>query len=256
MTHIIAIVNHKGGVGKTTSTVNIGAGLSKIHKKRVLIIDLDPQANATSSLGHSTDDQEIGIYHALTGRENLHIVNIESRLDIIPANILLSRAEKELSDETGREYILKELLEKFKDDYEYILIDCPPSMGVLTLNALTASTDIFIPLEPEFLSLKGLNNILRVVSLIQQRINPDTKITGVFLTRFDTRTSLHKSAENVANQHFADKVFKTKIRRNIALAEAPSFGKHIFSHDEKSIGAQDYTALTKEIIMLHKSSKK
>lgn len=248
MTRIISIVNHKGGVGKTTSTVNIGAALSKFHKQRVLLVDLDPQANLTSSLGLSTHDDEIGIYHALTGRSTLHIMNVESRMDIIPANILLSKAEKELNDETGREYILKELLEKVKEYYDYIILDCPPSMGVLTLNALTASTDIFIPLEPEFLSLRGLNNILRVVQLVQQRINQDVDITGVFLTRYDTRTSLHKNALEIANKHFSGKVFKTKIRRNIALAEAPSFGTHIFGHSPQSIGAEDYKALTQEII--------
>lgn len=247
MTHILSIVNHKGGVGKTTSTVNIGAALAKFHKQRVLLIDLDAQANLTSSVGASSNDDDIGIYHAMTGKAPIHILNVESRIDIFPANILLSKAEGELNDETGREYILKELLENIKSDYDYILIDCPPSMGVLTINALTASTGIFIPLEPEFLSLRGLNNILKVVQLVQKRINEKADITGVFLTRFDKRTSLHKNALETAIKHFGDKVLKTQIRRNIALAEAPSFGNHIYNHSPNSIGAEDYKALTKEI---------
>lgn len=248
MARKISIINHKGGVGKTTSTVNIGAALAKFHKKKVLLIDLDSQANLTSSLGISTDPENTNIYHALTKQDDLHIITVESRIDVIPSSILLARAEGELNNETGREYILKELLEDIEEAYDYILMDCPPSLGVLTINALTASTDIFIPLEPEFLSLKGLNNILQVIQVVQQRINKKTAITGVFLTRYDSRTSLHKNALEIANKHFGDKVFQTKIRRNISLAEAPSKGQHIFAYSPKSIGAEDYKNLVKEIV--------
>ncbi|MBN1252993.1 MAG: ParA family protein [Bacteroidales bacterium] len=245
MGKVIACSNHKGGVGKTTSVVNIGAGLAKLQKK-VLLIDLDPQANLTQSFG--IIKPEFTIYEALKGEHELEPIKINDFLDIVASTLDLSGAEMELSSEAGREYIFNELLEKVKDNYEYILIDCPPSLGLLTINALTAADDLFIPIQPHFLAIKGLTKIIEVKDKVKKRLNKRLEITGVFVTQYDKRKILHRDVVDTINTYFQDKVFNSKIRDNIALAEAPSAGQDIFSYNSKCYGSEDYMLLCKEIL--------
>lgn len=247
MTRVIAFANHKGGVGKTTSVANIGAALAaKGHN--TLLIDMDAQQNLTFSfLSEQGEDVEVSLYDALMGRKPLPITNIKPGLDLVPASIDLAMAETELAAQLSREFILKDLLESVTDRYDYILIDCPPSLGLITYNALTAATDLYIPLTAEALPLKGLNMLEEVVNLISRRLNPALAVSGVFFTRYSNR---RLNAAVVANieQRYGEKVFKTKIRENIALAEAPLEGKDIFSYAPGCNGAADYKQLTEEIL--------
>lgn len=246
---VIAISNHKGGVGKTTSTVNIGAGLSIGNNnnkcKHVLLIDLDPQANLTQSLGVSP---EATIYGALRGEYPLTPITLTPTLHLIASTIDLSGAEIELSGEAGREFVLRDLIEPLKKHYDYILIDCPPSLGLLTLNALTAADEVYIPLQTQYLALQGLTKLIEVVDKVKKRLNKKLTIGGVILTQFDSRKVLDKDIASSVIDHFKGKVFDTKIRNNIALAEAPSVGQDIFRYNIKSAGAEDYQALCNEII--------
>jgi len=242
---IISIANHKGGVGKTTSTINIGAGLNKLRKK-ILLIDLDSQANLTQSLG-VIDPQET-IYGALRGEYKLKPLQVLKGLDLIPSTLDLSGAEIELSSETGREYILRELLEPLRGEYDYILIDNPPSLGLLTINAFTASQEILIPLQAQYLAMRGLTKLIEVIDKIQNRLNKELQIGGVFVTQYDNRKVLNRTVGNDIEAYFKDKVFKTKIRDNVALAEAPINGEDIFRYNPSSYGATDYLALCKEIL--------
>ncbi len=253
MSRVISISNHKGGVGKTTSVVNLGAAFANL-KKKVLLIDMDPQANMTVSLG--IEESENNIYKALKGEQNLTPIKIYKNLDIIASTLDLSGAETELSAEAGREYIFGELLEPIRNNYDYIIIDCPPSLGLLTVNAFTASDEIFIPIQPHYLAIKGLTKILEVVNKIKKRLNRNLEITGVFVTMFDRRKILHKDIYETIITYFQDRVFRTQIRENIALAEAPSAGLDIFRYDAKSNGADDYTYLAKEIIRTDKKKNK
>ncbi len=250
MGRIIACSNHKGGVGKTTSVVNIGAGLALLNKK-VLLVDMDPQANLTQSFGIT--EPEFTIYEALKGEEALKPININNKLDIIASTLDLSGVEMELSSEAGREYIFAELIEPLTDKYDYILLDCPPSLGLLTINAFTAADELFIPLQPHYLAIKGLTKIIEVKDKVKKRLNRRIEITGVFITQYDRRKILHRDVLDTINTYFKDKVFKAKIRENISLAEAPSNGTDIFSYNKKSYGAEDYMLLCKEIIKRHKS---
>ena len=245
MSKVISISNHKGGVGKTTSAINIGAGLN-ILKKKVLLIDLDPQANLSQSLG--LINEPINIYGALRGEYKLEPIEIRKGLDVIPSTLDLSGAEVELSSEPGREYILKELIEPLRASYDFIIIDSPPSLGLLTINSFTASDLIFIPLQAQYLALQGLAKLVEVVDKIKQRLNKGLKVGGVFITQYDSRKVLNRDVVETIQAHFKDEVFKTKIRDNIALAEAPSQGLDIFRYNIKSNGAEDYLALSKEII--------
>lgn len=245
MSRIIAVSNHKGGVGKTTSVVNIGAGLNQLRKK-VLLIDMDPQANLTQSLG--VKKPAVTIYESLKGEAPLTPINILKNFDIVPSTLDLSGAEIELSSEAGREYILDELLEPFKDKYDFIIIDCPPSLGLLTINALTTATEVFIPLQSHYLAIKGLTKIVEVIDKVRKRLNKKLHISGVFVTQFDKRKVLHRDVAETINTYFQEKVFKTKIRDNIALAEAPSSGVDIFRYCPKCFGSEDYKALSKEIV--------
>lgn len=251
MGRIIACSNHKGGVGKTTSVVNIGAGLAKL-KKKVLLVDMDPQANLTQSFGIS--NPEFTVYEGLKGEHELEPINVDKNLDIIPSSLDLSGAEMELSSEAGREYIFKELMDPLVDDYDYIFIDCPPSLGLLTINALTAADELFIPLQPHYLAIKGLTKIIEIKDKVKKRLNRKIEITGVFVTQFDRRKILHRDVVDTINTYFQDKVFKSKIRENIALAEAPSMGTDIFRYNPDSYGADDYMNLCKEIIKRHNST--
>jgi chromosome partitioning protein len=245
MSKLIAISNHKGGVGKTTSAINIGAGLNKLGKT-VLLIDLDPQANLSQSLG--IIEQERNIYGALRGEYKLEPIQILKGLDLIPSTLDLSGAEVELSGEAGREYILRELIEPLRSSYDYILIDSPPSLGLLTINAFTASDEILIPLQAQYLALQGLAKLIEVVDKIKKRLNKDLRIGGVIVTQYDSRKVLNRDVVDTIEAHFKEDVFKTKIRDNIALAEAPAQGLDIFRYNPKSYGAEDYLSLCKEII--------
>ena len=245
MSKVIAVTNHKGGVGKTTSTINIGAGLAKLGK-RVLLIDLDPQANLSQSLG--IKDPSATIYGAIRGEHPLQPVNVLKRLDVVPSTLDLSGAEIELSSETGREYILRELLEPVKGSYDYVIIDSPPSLGLLTVNALTSADEILIPLQAQYLALQGLSKLLEIVDKIQKRLNKGLRIGGVFITQYDSRKILTRNVVETIESHFKDTVYKTKIRDNVALAEAPTQGQDIFRYNPTSYGALDYLALCKEIV--------
>ncbi|OQY03857.1 MAG: chromosome partitioning protein ParA [Bacteroidetes bacterium 4572_117] len=249
MGKIIACSNHKGGVGKTTSVVNIGAGLA-ILKKKVLLVDLDPQANLTQSYGVNKPDYTI--YEALKGEHELMPIKIDKYLDIVASTLDLSGAEMELSSEAGREYIFTELIDPIRNNYDYIFIDCPPSLGLLTINALTSADELYIPLQPHYLAIKGLTKIIEVTDKVKKRLNKQLEITGVFVTQFDKRKILHRDVVDTINTYFQQKVFNTKIRDNIALAEAPSMGLDIFRYNKKSYGAEDYMKLCKEIIKRQK----
>ncbi|MAO64823.1 MAG: chromosome partitioning protein ParA [Balneola sp.] len=244
----IALTNQKGGVGKTTTTINLGAGLAKLGKK-VLLIDLDPQANLTYSLRTHSHRLEKTVYHALRGTAKLdEIIISHNGFDFIPSSLELSGAELELASEPARESLLKNVIKDLeKSDYDYVLIDCPPNLGLLTLNAFTAVKDIYIVLQSEYLALHGLSKLLDLVKIVQQRLNNQLKVGGIICTLYDGRKNLNKEVVGHIKDYFGSKVFKTIIRDNVALAEAPSHHKTIFEYDGNSAGAEDYFALAKEI---------
>ncbi|PIZ32817.1 MAG: chromosome partitioning protein ParA [Alphaproteobacteria bacterium CG_4_10_14_0_8_um_filter_37_21] len=242
---IFAISNHKGGVGKTTSTVNIGAGFA-LKGKKVLLIDLDPQANLTQSLG--IKNPEISIYDNLRGEKNIIPIEVKKNLYVLPSSLDLSAAEIELNAEPGREYILRDIISKIKDRFDYILIDCPPSLGLLTINALTASNHVIIPLQAEFLPLKGLVKLNDVIEKIKNRLNPALNIIAVFLTQYDHRKVLNRDVSEMIKDFYGDKMLESKISSNIALAEAPSQGKDIFLYNKNCKGATDYKQLCEELL--------
>ncbi len=245
MSKIFAVSNYKGGVGKTTSTINLGAALA-YKKRKVLLIDLDPQANLTISLGIT--DVKISIYENLRGKSNVEPIKYKNNLSILPSSLDLSAAEIELSSEPGREYILKEIIKKLQREFDYIFIDCPPSLGLLTINALTASQYVIIPMQAEYLPLRGLAKLTEVIEKIQKRLNNKLQIGGVFFTQYDARKILNKDIADSVSAFFLEKLFETKISNNIALAEAPSQGKDIFSYNKNCKGAVDYNTLCEEMI--------
>ncbi|MEI8187334.1 MAG: ParA family protein [Candidatus Saccharibacteria bacterium] len=248
MTHVIAVVNQKGGVGKTTSTINLGAQLAK-NGYKVLIVDADPQGNATSGLGLFGDSFESTTYDILVSNQTIDKVVQETyipNLYIIPANPNLAGAEIDLSTMLNREFKLKESLSSCTHDF--ILIDCPPALGLLSINALTASNLVLIPVQAEYYALEGLSQLLNVIQRVKEGINAKLEILGVFITMYDKRTSLSEQVLSELKKHFGDKVFDAIIPRNIRLAEAPSFGKAIFDHDKWSKGARAYKQLAKEVM--------
>lgn len=246
--NIIAILNHKGGVGKTTTTVNIGAALNR-KGYRVLMIDLDPQANLTQSLGLDSDQNAPNIYQALRGMiPGIQTLTKRDGLDIVPSSLDLSAAEMELSNEISRESILSRLVAPLQDKYDYILIDCPPSLGLLTVNALVASTGLIIPVQAEFLATRGMSRIMSIIDMVKTRLNKQLPILGVLLTRYDSRKILNRDIHDTIKDLFQSDVFTTVIRDNVALAEAPAVGEDIFSYQSGSMGAMDYNAVCEEII--------
>ena len=245
MAHVISLLNHKGGVGKTTSAINVGAGLVELGKK-VLLVDLDPQANLTISLG--IPRQAVTIYEALRGESELESYPYKDGMDVVTASLDLSGAEMELVNEPGREFILRGLFEPVQEEYDFIIIDCPPSLGLLTLNALTSSNAVYIPLQTEFLALQGVAKIKQVIDKVRFRLNKKLKVGGVVATMYDHRKVLNRDVVATIKKYFGDRVFKTMIRNNVALAEAPAQRQDIFAYSPKSNGAQDYLALCKEVV--------
>lgn len=242
---IIAVANNKGGIGKTTSVVNIGAALAEFEK-RTLLIDFDPQANLSKSLG--LRECEKTIYDALISEEKPEIYPVKSNLDIIPANLNLTKAEQQLDPAQGDHHLLKEILTQFESAYDYVLIDCPPSLNILTTSALTAATDMLIPVQAEFLALEGLVTFLDSVKKIKRRINVNLEIAGIFVTRFDQRKVLNRHVIETLETKFPELLMSKPVRENIALAEAPVKRTDIFEYAPKSYGAEDYRFLAREII--------
>ena len=245
---ITAILNQKGGSGKTTTAVNLGSGLQKAEKK-VLVIDIDPQAHLTYSLGINAHELTKTIYDLLKSEIDLSSCLINRKgLHIIPSNLELAGAEISLSNEPGRDFLLKKALKQQGEQYDFIFIDCPPSLGILTLNALTAADSILIPIQTEFLALQGVSTLLKTVDIVKDRLNENLEILGVLGVRFDTRKVLNQQVMQAIKEQFGHKVFETVIRENIALAEAPTRGQSIFEYDKRSKGSEDYLSLSNEIL--------
>lgn len=249
MTKIIAVVNQKGGVGKTTTTINLATAFSTIGKK-ILIIDFDPQGNATTGLGIVEKTKTSGSYEVLIGKVPLQYAYLRTNIPnlyILPANVHLSGAEIELVSLNGREILLKSALKDI-DEFDYIFIDCPPSLGLLTLNALVATHSVLIPLQCEFYALEGLSQILATLNQVRKNLNPTIELQGIVLTMFDARSNLNTQVADDVRLHLKNKVYRTKIPRNIRLAEAPSFGQPAVIYDLKCYGSQAYLQLAREIL--------
>ena len=247
---VISIVNQKGGVGKTTTSVNLAASLGVLEKK-VLLIDADPQANATSGLGIEVENVEMGTYqlleHTVSAKEAIVSTN-SPNLDVIPSHIDLVAIEIELVDKEQREYMLKNAIDGLRSEYDFILIDCAPSLGLLTLNALTAADSVIIPIQCEYFALEGLGKLLNTVKSVQKIHNENLDIEGLLLTMYDSRLRLSNQVVDEVKKHFDEMVFKTIIQRNVRLSEAPSYGESIISYDASSKGANNYLSLAQELI--------
>jgi len=249
---IIAFANQKGGVGKTTTAANLGAAIADQGHK-VLLIDMDPQGNLSVTCGVKAHELETTIYEVLKEEISInetiiHVDRPNGNIALVPSNLNLSASETVLNAKPGREFLLKEALEELEDEYDYIFIDCPPSLGLLTINALSAAKEFIIPLASEYLALYGTSQLLQVVDIVRKRINPELKMLGVVITQYDGRKLHCRDILEQITEHFGDKVFKTKVRSNISLTEAPSFGQDIFKYKENSAGAEDYKALAEEIM--------
>lgn len=250
MGRIIAIANQKGGVGKTTTSINLSSCLAEAGKK-ILAIDLDPQGNTTSGLGVDKDDLESTVYELMldecTIRESIHKTEIEN-LTLIPSNVNLSGAEIELLGINDKEYILKNAVDYIRDDYDFIIIDCPPSLNMLTVNAMTTADTVLVPIQCEYYALEGISQLIHTIDLVQERLNSNLKIDGVVFTMYDARTNLSSDVVDTVKENLNATVYQTIIPRNVRLAEAPSHGLPINLYDSKSSGAESYRNLAKEII--------
>ena len=255
MGKVIAIANQKGGVGKTTTAINLAASLAALEKK-VLIIDADPQANTTSGLNFSPDnDEKRTLYEVMIGELNICDALIQTEvpnLHMIPSHINMVAVEIEMLDYENRESIIKNALAPIRDSYDYIIIDCSPSLGLITVNSLTAADSVMIPVQPEFFALEGLGKLLQTIRLVQNGVNPSLTIEGFVVTMFDGRTKVHTQVLNQLKEHFKDMVFNTIIQRNIRLSEAPSHGKPIILYDVMSNGTSNYLNLAKEVLEKNK----
>jgi chromosome partitioning protein len=250
MARIYAFANQKGGVGKTTTAVNLGAYLAA-SGKRALVVDMDPQANATSSLGVDKNAVNPSVYHVLIQEAPLgRIILLTKRLhlDLAPSSPALAGAEVEMVSLLGREYLLQRALAPLRERYDYILVDCPPSLGLLTINALTAADGVIIPIQCEYLPLEGLSLLLRTINLVRERLNPRLTVTGMVMTMYDARTNLSRQVVEEVRSHFPQEVFEAVIPRSVRLSEAPSYGETILSYAPDSAGALAYQALTMEVL--------
>lgn len=250
MGRIIAVANQKGGVGKTTTAINLSSCLAEKGKK-VLAVDMDPQGNMTSGLGVDKNSVENTIYDLIIGESGIEEVlrkNIMKNLDIIPANIDLSAAEIELIDVEDKEYIVRNVINDIKDNYDYIIIDCPPSLSMLTINAMTTATSVLVPIQCEYYALEGLSQLIHTVDLVRDRLNPELEIEGVVFTMYDARTNLSLQVVENVKDNLHQNIYKTIIPRNIRLAEAPSYGIPINEYDPKSAGSESYMRLAEEVI--------
>ena len=254
MARVIAIANQKGGVGKTTTAVNLAASLA-VAEQRTLLVDGDPQGNATSGVGLERDKVEQTVYHALLGETSLASVTHRSvqfkHLDVVPATSDLAGAELELVDHPRRSLLMRDAIDAVSENYDYILIDCPPSLGLITLNMLAAAGSLLIPLQCEYYALEGLSQLLNTVHMVQHSVNERLSIDGVVLTMYDARLNLSKQVAADAREYFGNKVFEHVIPRNVRLAEAPSFGKPIILYDVASVGAQAYMGVARELLQRH-----
>lgn len=253
MGHVISLANQKGGVGKTTTSVNLGADLATLGKK-VLLIDADAQGNATSGVGIQKSDIKKDIYDILVNEEPISeaiLPSAHKNLDVVPATIQLSGADIELTPQMARETRLVNALKEVKNQYDYILVDCPPSLGLITINAFTASDSILIPVQTEYYALEGLSQLLNTVQLVKKHFNPDLCVEGVLLTMYDVRTKLGQQVNKEVRNYFGDTVYDTIITRNVRLSEAPSYGLPIIDYDAESKGSKLYMQLAKEVLAAH-----